>query len=356
VIANPNPNFSVNNTTQCAGSNFIFTNTSGASSTYSWCFGEGTTSASTNPSFVYSIGGTYTVKLVSTHSNGCKDSISQVVNVLARPSAIFGVNSLSQCLNGNNFITTNLSTGSIASYNWSFGDGTTSTLTNPTNIYSSVGNYLIKLVATGTNGCKDSLQQSISVVSKPNVAFTVNNAVQCITNNSFLFNNTTTGATSYSWIFGDGGVSTLLNPTKVYSTANAYTVKLIATGNNGCKDSLTQNISVIAKPIPSFTINNASQCVNENNFTFNNTSGGGNVYTTIYHTTTTVDNVAYTDKFLLGSIGVLDASMVGEYVIQGKHKNGFKSITNQSLGIGAMQDRMLLQDSPLFVKEVEQHR
>ena len=278
VLANPNPNFSVNNNTQCAGSNFIFTNTSGASSTYSWSFGEGTTSASTNPSFVYSIGGTYTVKLVSTHINGCKDSISQVVNVLARPSAIFGVNSLSQCLNGNNFITTNLSTGSIASYNWSFGDGTTSTLTNPTNIYSSVGNYLIKLVATGTNGCKDSLQQSISVVSKPNVAFTVNNAVQCITNNSFVFNNTTTGATSYSWIFGDGGVSTLLNPTKVYSTPNAYTVKLIATGNNGCKDSLTQNISVIAKPIPSFTINNAAQCVNENNFTFNNTSVGGNVY------------------------------------------------------------------------------
>jgi PKD repeat protein len=292
VIANPNPNFSVNNTTQCAGSNFIFTNTSGASSTYSWSFGEGTTSASTNPSFVYSIGGTYTVKLVSTHSNGCKDSISQVVNVLARPSAIFGVNSLSQCLNGNNFITTNLSTGSIASYNWSFGDGTTSTLTNPTNIYSSVGNYLIKLVATGTNGCKDSLQQSISVVSKPNVAFTVNNAVQCITNNSFLFNNTTTGATSYSWIFGDGGVSTLLNPTKVYSTANAYTVKLIATGNNGCKDSLTQNISVIAKPIPSFTINNASQCVNENNFTFNNTSVGGNVYNWSFGdgTTSTLSN------------------------------------------------------------------
>ena len=292
VLANPNPNFSVNNNTQCAGSNFIFTNTSGASSTYSWSFGEGTTSASTNPSFVYSIGGTYTVKLVSTHINGCKDSISQVVNVLARPSAIFGVNSLSQCLNGNNFITTNLSTGSIASYNWSFGDGTTSTLTNPTNIYSSVGNYLIKLVATGTNGCKDSLQQSISVVSKPNVAFTVNNAVQCITNNSFVFNNTTTGATSYSWIFGDGGVSTLLNPTKVYSTPNAYTVKLIATGNNGCKDSLTQNISVIAKPIPSFTINNAAQCVNENNFTFNNTSVGGNVYNWSFGdgTTSTLSN------------------------------------------------------------------
>jgi PKD repeat protein len=278
VLAKPNPNFTINNTTQCAGSNFVFSNTSNASTSYQWSFGEGTTSASTNPSFVYNIGGLYTVKLVATASNGCKDSVTQLVNVLVRPSAIFGVNSLTQCINGNNFVTTNLSSGSISSYNWSFGNGSTSTLTNPSVTYSSTGNYVIKLVATGTNGCKDSLQQNVTVVDKPNVLFNVNNSVQCITNNNFVFTNTTTGATNYSWSFGDGGTSTSINPTKVYTAPGSYAVKLIATGNNGCKDSLTQSISVVSKPIPSFTVNTNSQCVTNNSFVFTNASLGGNVF------------------------------------------------------------------------------
>ncbi|MFY8127591.1 MAG: PKD domain-containing protein, partial [Chitinophagaceae bacterium] len=278
VLPKPNPNFTINNTTQCAGSNFIFSNTSSASTTYLWSFGEGTTSASTNPSFVYNIGGLYSVKLVATNSNGCKDSVTQNVNVLVRPSAIFGVNSLSQCINGNNFATTNLSTGNISAYNWSFGNGTFSTLTNPSISYTSIGNYNIKLVATGTNGCKDSLQQTVSVVDKPTVLFSVNNAVQCVTNNNFVFTNSTTGATNYSWSFGDGGTSTLVNPSKVYSSAGSYPVKLIATGNNGCKDSLTQNVSVVSKPIPSFTVNSNNQCITNNNFIFTNASLGGNTF------------------------------------------------------------------------------
>ena len=146
-------------------------------------------------------------------------------------------------------------------YSWSFGDGNTSTATSPTNVYAASGTYTVKLVVTSNNGCKDSVSQTVTVYPKPTPGFTVNTAAQCVNGNSFTFTNTSTisaGTMTYSWSFGDGNTSTATSPTNVYAASGTYTVKLVVTSNNGCKDSVSQSVTVYPKPTPAFTINTAA--------------------------------------------------------------------------------------------------
>ncbi len=274
VFAKPNPAFAVPPGQCVSGNNFTFNNSSTGGATYLWLFGDGTTSNQQNPTHSYTTANNYTVKLIVTNSNGCKDSISQSVNVFAKPTPAFAVPP-GQCISGNNFTFNNSSTGG-ATYLWNFGDGTTSNQQNPTHSYATAAAYTVKLVVTNSNGCKDSISQSINVFAKPNPAFAVPPG-QCVSGNNFTFNNSSTGGATYLWLFGDGTTSNQQNPTHSYTTANNYTVKLIVTNSNGCKDSISQSVNVFAKPTPAFAVP-PGQCISGNNFTFNNSSTGGATY------------------------------------------------------------------------------
>ncbi|MFI5220826.1 MAG: PKD domain-containing protein [Bacteroidia bacterium] len=112
---------------------------------------------------------------------------------------------------------------------------------------------------------------------KPSVGFTINNATQCLTSNNFLFNDTSkisSGALSRNWNFGNGTIDTssVSNPSKTYITANSYQVKLVSTSNFGCKDSLIKTVTVYPQPKSGFTVNNYSQCLIGNSFSFDDTT------------------------------------------------------------------------------------
>jgi PKD repeat protein len=276
----PTASFTVNSNIQCTVSNtFTFTNTSVGGSIYNWSFGDGFTSTATNPTKQYITAGTYTVKLVVTNVSGCKDSITQVVSILAKPTPDFTISGGTGCSSNLTIQLINLSSGSSPSYSWDFGDGTTSTSTNPSKTYAAVGTYTIKLVVTNGNGCKDSISTNFTVSTKPVVNFTINNSNQCENSNLFTFTNTTTGASTYNWSFGDGFASTAANPTKQYTATGTYTVKLVATNSNGCTDSISKTVTVVPKPNAGFTISGATGCTNNRTISFNNTSTGtGNTY------------------------------------------------------------------------------
>lgn len=95
----------------------------------------------------------------------------------------------------------------------------------------------------------------MAVNSKPVASFTVNNAIQCVNDNVFIFTNTTAGSfIASNWIFGDGTVSSFTNPNKIFNTAGNYNVKLFVTNANGCIDSAIVPITVNDKPNPVFFI------------------------------------------------------------------------------------------------------
>jgi PKD repeat protein len=274
----PTVSFTINDPTQCVGSNFVFTNNSSVTNstlTHKWSFGDGRTSTTNSPSNNYASAGFYTVKLVSTSGFGCKDSITKKDTVYYKPSVSFTINDPTQCV-GSNFVYTNNSsvTNSTLTHKWGFGDGRTSTTTSPTNNYASAGFYNVKLVSTSAFGCKDSITKNDTVFPGPVPNFAINNSSQCLSGNSFVFTNSSslpTGSMNYKWSFGDGNGSNSQNPSYSYGSVGFFSVKLVSTSNNGCKDSISKSITIFLKPSVSFTLNDSTQCLSGNNFVFTNT-------------------------------------------------------------------------------------
>jgi gliding motility-associated-like protein len=284
--------FSINNSAQClVGNNFIFTNTSSISSgslNFLWDFGDGNTSTGIDASHSYTAAGTYNVKLVATSNNGCKDSTTQSITVYPKPIPGFTINNAAQCINGNNFIFTNTSTISNGTLNflWHFGDGNTAPGTNASHTYLIAGTFNVTLVATSNNGCKDSTTQTISVFPKPTVSFTINSANQCITGNSYSFTNTSiisTGTMNFIWYFGDGNTASSLHAIHSYATTGSFNVKLVATSNNGCIDSVMQPVTVSIGPASGFTTNDTTQCFQGNSFLFTNTTVPAGLMSYLWH-------------------------------------------------------------------------
>ena len=154
----PVANFASNVTSGLAALSVTFTSTSSGNITgYSWNFGDGATGTAQNPSHSYGTAGAYTVSLSVTGPGGTNTStkagyinVSQPV-AISPPIAGFTVDKTSGVAPLTvNFAST--STGSISSYNWTFGDGTSSTAQNPSYAYSAAGSYTVALTVTGSGG------------------------------------------------------------------------------------------------------------------------------------------------------------------------------------------------------------
>lgn len=274
ITVDAQPQTAFTSTTACRGVATQFTNTttisSGSVTGFTWDFGDGNSSNVENPSHTYAQSGSYTVVFTTTSNNGCTKQITQAVNVL--PAADVDFNMPNGCRGDNiNFTNaTSISGGaSISNYLWRFGDGTTSAATNPTKSYANAGTYTVTLIAAANNACLDSLQKTITIHPRAQVAFSATNT--CL-GSPVVFNNNTSianGGLTYVWDFGDGNFSSATNPSHSYAAAGTYTVKLKAISNNNCADSITQVITVHPAINAGFTT--ADVCFG-NAVSFNNTS------------------------------------------------------------------------------------
>lgn len=249
--------------------------------TVKWFFGTGDSSAMEDTSYVFPKDSIYRVKLIATSDKGCIGIDSQDITINPSPSVAFSVNDSAQCFRGHSYDFTNASTinsGSITTYGWNFGDATTSSDTDPTGkIYNTAGVKNVRLVAISDLNCTDTLTQPISVQRQPIAVFSTNDSTQCLLENLFSFTNASTiGGTDtmfYNWDFGDANTNTQdTNTIHTYAANGTYTIKLVVTSNYGCKDSTTRGTEVYRHPVTSFTVNDTSQCLNNQNFIFTNTS------------------------------------------------------------------------------------
>ena len=226
-----------------------FTNTAtGPVASYQWLFGDGGTSSAPNPSHTYTTAGIYTVRLVVVSTNGCTDTIVKPGLIRAGiVDADFNA-PLTVCAGTAFSLQNNSAPGaSLAGSTWFFGDGSTSTATNPTHTYAAGGTYTIKLIAD-FGQCRDSISKTIMVNPKPTAAFTGNNLFACTAPLTTTFTNTSSDGISYSWSFGDGSTSTTVNPVHTYTSNGIYTVMLVVQNTNGCRDTLRRVDYVVISP------------------------------------------------------------------------------------------------------------
>ena len=288
VFANPTADFSANPLSGCKPLKVNFTDLStpspdGPITQWSWDFGDGTNSNIKNPNHLYTLSSNYPVSLIITDANGCtnKKLISNFIKVSNPPSIQFStVGSVKACKPPLNVQFTNTSVspdGLPLTYFWNFGDGGTSNMATPTHSYTQKGNFTVTLVVTDGIGCKDSVVmpnyiQINTVVSK----FTVISSTVC-PNTPVQFSNNSTGSTTYSWDFGDGGKSSSTNPSHNFTTPGIYAVQLIAKTAAGCEDSSVVNITV-ENIVADFTTDIKSGCTNPLTVQYTNLSTNANSY------------------------------------------------------------------------------
>jgi len=138
------------------------------------------------------------------------------------------------------------SDGTISSYGWTFGDGTTGSGQTPTHPYSA-GTYSVTLTVTDNGGATGRSTASVTVPSPTNTPPTAAFTSSC-TELACTFNGTTSSdpdgsIAGYSWDFGDGGTANGATPAvHSYATAKAYTVQLTVTDNGGATGAVSHTV------------------------------------------------------------------------------------------------------------------
>jgi PKD repeat protein len=234
-----------------------FTNQSTGATSYLWNFGDGNTSSLSNLTHTYTNAGNYSVTLVASGAGGTNSLTltNYVVVTNAPPPPVVADFAADQANGGAPLLVnfTNLSTGAT-NYLWDFGDGNSSTLLNPTNTYTNAGSYSVTLGATGPGGTNAiTLTNYILVTNLPTPPVTADFTAGPTNGPTPLFvtfTNLSTGATNYEWAFGDGKLSTALNPTNTYTNAGTYSVTLLATGPGGTNELTLTNYIVVTNPPP----------------------------------------------------------------------------------------------------------
>ncbi len=263
ITVNPSPvsQFTYAPTEGCAPLNVEFVNSSSGANLSHWYFGDGNTITLPDAGSVSHVyindeldTKNMTAKLVVENTYGCMDSTNALIRVFPKVTA-----SISDGGNGcSPHVETILNNSEGATmFSWDYGDGNTSNAYNGTNEYVNNGasseTYLVELIAESSFGCADTAFTNVVVSPSPKSLFTVNPKDGC---SPLLvdFDNSSTGAETSWWYFGDGQSTEEVGSASVehvyvneeYSLVN-YTAKLVVGNSYECLDSLEAVIQVYPK-------------------------------------------------------------------------------------------------------------
>ncbi|MEL6865053.1 MAG: PKD domain-containing protein, partial [Bacteroidota bacterium] len=254
IIVSPEPEVMVaaNATFDCTtpfGVSFS-NNSPTANIDFTWNFGNGDVyTGAFPPTVFYDDFGSYTVEVIAENSiTGCIDTLTLVDYINVGHPIDIAVSQESGC-EGESFSFSDNSPETADNVEWDFGDGNTSTTTNPNHTYQTPGCYTVTLVRW-LDGCRSEVEYPvcIEVFSLPEATYNNNNSIGCSLPHVVNFAGLpiTTDIVSWSWDFGDGNTSTSQNPTHIYEEFGDFFVELTVTNAEGCEFRFSNNpIAVI---------------------------------------------------------------------------------------------------------------
>ncbi|MCF8256859.1 MAG: PKD domain-containing protein [Flavobacteriales bacterium] len=230
------------------------TTASGSVVDWAWDFGDGNTSTLQHPENTYTSAGSYTTTLTVTSDNGCINSTSSDATVHVLPAPAFQSVAVCQGLETPFTNSSTIPNGTIASYQWTFGDLSSSTLSDPVHTYLVAGIYPAMLIAVSDEGCEAEVTQDVEVFPLPEVGFSTTPQSGCEPL-QVSFTDQSTIAAGYDlalwqWDFGDGSSDRDPLQNNTYLNPGTYDVTLTVTSANGCIDSITQSNTIVVHPRP----------------------------------------------------------------------------------------------------------
>ncbi|PZR27130.1 MAG: hypothetical protein DI535_12005 [Citrobacter freundii] len=300
VYQPPTVNFSGSPQTGCFPEHTQFTDLSSAAPgssiiSWQWDFGNGVTSTLQNPLATYSASGAFAVTLKVTDDRGCSRILgrSSYINVTPGVTASFAPNPAIACTAPAIIRFNNTSTGpGTMSYQWNFGDGGISSGASPTHTFTNEGVYNVRLTATSSSGCEDTIETTVSVGGFLS-SFKVSDTT--CPGSAISFTNTSSPRPdSVRWTFGDGGVSFDTLPVHVYANPGTYTVRLY-NYFGGCIDSAIQQVTVNVPPVANFSAANTNTCQQSLTVNFQDGSTGASGWLWDFgdNTTSTLQNPSH---------------------------------------------------------------
>ncbi len=237
------------------------------------------TSKVENPVVAYSLGATNQISLEAYSGSGNVNASTQSITISSSQAPQLTAQITGNCLSSPISFSGQQVSGSIANWNWDFGDGIgTSTLQNDTYTYATAGNYQVKLTVTDANSCTNLLIDTVQVYEEPipNFSYPVGNLCK---NNPVLFTNTTTGETgaavTWTWDFNGEGASSEKEPSFTFLTSGSKTITLTSS-IPGCANVTQQTINIEESPTTAFSFNNTC---NGAATTFTDATTGNNLTT-----------------------------------------------------------------------------
>ncbi len=231
-------------TIQCKGYTVRFTNSSTGGFEYYWEFGvPGATSTEFEPTYTYPDTGTYTVKLYVNRGSTCQDSITRLVKIYPEFKTDFEwAGRLCPESPIRFYDSTKATYPPIVSWNWNFGDGTTSGEQNPEHIFSKPGGPRdVTLISKSALGCRDTVTKTVPLpYFNP---FAGNDTIIVL---GYDFNLRGTGSTYYKWwpedYLSDPNIA---DPKVTFPDTGRYKYVLIGTNEEGCVATDTIEIWVV---------------------------------------------------------------------------------------------------------------
>lgn len=245
--------------TICAG-NLVGLNSNSTTGNGIWSTeGDGEFESDTSAATTYEHGafdlasGNVIIYFESTNNGGCQVQ-RDTIDIAVIPSPIIDFTFTDVCFEEEtSFSSTVSSVEPISSYSWSYEGNEFSTDENPDFILPDEGTNDVTLIVTSDNGCADTVTVPVFTYFLPEVSFL--SPAPCLNGGTQFFDESTVEggeAIAWEWDFGDGNNSDDQDPLYQFDEANDFDVTLIVFTDQGCSDTLTQNIEVYPGPNADF--------------------------------------------------------------------------------------------------------